>query len=47
MYWSALHCRVELPLLGHHREMHQKASGGVLQLDARAEARSMLRQGLG
>lgn len=30
MYWSALHCVVELHLLGLHREkMHQKTSGGV------------------
>jgi hypothetical protein len=32
MYWSALHCVVELHLSELHRKkIHQKTSGGVLQ----------------
>lgn len=32
MYWSALHCEVELHLLGLQRETQQKPSGGVMRL---------------
>jgi hypothetical protein len=32
MDWSALHCTIELYLLGRHREKHaKKLSGAVLQ----------------
>ena len=55
MYSSALHCIVELHLLGLHTEKHtKKTSGGVLQflaasvdssgLDVHAKARPVLRQ---
>jgi hypothetical protein len=31
MYWSTLHCVVEVHLWGLQREKNQKTSGGVLQ----------------
>lgn len=39
MYWSALHCGVELHLSGCHRKkLHQKSSGGTLWLLAASKA---------
>ena len=37
MYWSALHCVVELHLSGLHRERHQATSGDGLQFLSTSE----------
>ena len=44
MYWSALHCVVELHLSGFHREKcTKKPAGGVLQLFAASKASGEVR----